>query len=128
MRFLLTISFCALISLAASAQLSLTIPDLVKSKRPIAMAVTTADLNTVSVPARRGGGSSQQTVWIISRAQDRYSSAIQDAANRGRAFKRVLLKIGSNEHVLDNAYISNFSISASGSNSTETFYIHFSNS
>ena len=128
MRVLLTITFCALMSLALNAQISLTMPDLVKSKRPIAMAVSTADLSTVSVPARRGGGSTQQTVWIISRAQDRYSSAIQDAANRGRAFKEVMLKIGSNEHVLDNAHISNFSISASGSGSTETFYIHFSNS
>ena len=128
MRTFLTFLLFLGLGTLTQAQITLQIPDLARGKKIPPLAVSSADLTTVSIPNARGGGSSDATVWVITRDQDQYSNAIQDAANRGRAFKRVELKIGNNRHNLEQALISNFSISASGNSSTETFYIRFSNS
>ena len=128
MRILIIFAFFLSVSSLVQAQISLEIPELATGKKNPPLEVSSADLTTVSIPNARGGGSSDATVWVITRNQDRYSNLLQDAANRGRAFKRVVLKIGNNRHNLEQALISNFSISASGNSSTETFYIRFSNS
>lgn len=115
-----TFTFC-------DAQISLQIPDLVQAKKVPLMPATSAELTTVSIPNARGGGSTNRTVWIISRVQDQFSNAIQDASNRGRAFNNLVVTIGRNRQELRQGLISNYSISASGNTASETFYIQFSN-
>ncbi|NND08457.1 MAG: hypothetical protein HKN87_18915 [Saprospiraceae bacterium] len=125
MKNLFVFMLLMMAGVVAEAQISIQIPGLVRSKRVPSLPATTANLTTVAIPAPRGGGSTQLTVWVITRNQDRYSNAIQDAANRGRAFKNGTVRIGSTNHSLAQVLISNYSIAANTGGSTETFYLQF---
>ena len=125
MKNLFALVFIVMASITAEAQISIKIPGLVRAKVVPSMPATTADLTTVTIPAPRGGGSTQSTVWVITREQDRFSTAIQDAANRGRAFKQCTVRIGSTNHSLAQVLISNYTIAANATGSTETFYLQF---
>ena len=84
--------------------------------------------STYEAAASSSGGRPSQTTaqaYVITRAMDEHSSVIEDAADRGRAFNAAVIGSGSGSIRLDNVYLSNYSVSISGGQSTESFKVHF---
>lgn len=110
----------------AFAQTTLTVEGMLpsKSKQPaIEIQSSTYQAASSGGGSQRGGASGQ--AYVINRAMDRASSYIQDAASRGKFFKSAVISSGSSQILLENVYLSSYSTSMGGGQSTEIFSVHF---
>ena len=100
-----------------------TSPSTTTQQVPLAIISSTFEAGASS----SGGRPSQATAqaYVITRSMDDHSSVIEDAADRGRAFNAAVIGSGSGSIRLDNVYLSSYSVSISGGQSTETFKVHF---
>ena len=112
-----------------SQSLSVHIPGL-KGKRTASLtAVSAESMTSPGTPGRRGAPPSQY--YLVTRTPDQHSTDVEDAADRGRAFRKVLLvtRLADGSKVVrefDQAFISDYNVTL-GQGSRETFRINYNN-
>ncbi len=119
-----------LMALSVSAQgIEIEIPGLA-GRNSSFEATSVQMITTPASNAGRRGASSGGTKYLVMRPTDQISSAIQDAATKGRFFKAAVIYLpladGSMSiRKLDKVYISEYTASFGGAGAGEQFYINY---
>ena len=129
MKLFTTVLLASLFAVpAALADTTLSVEGMIPSKsKHVALEIQSSTYQAASASSSGRRGASSGQAYVVTRAMDQASSVIQDAASRGKAYNSAIISDGSSQIRLENVYLSSYSTTMGGGQSTETFSVHFQN-
>lgn len=130
MKQIIILSILFMATCAIQAQnIAIEIPGLHGKGKTTITAQSAQMMTSAPTTGGRGGGGGGSQYYLITRSPDRQSAAIQDASQRGRAFRNILLisNLADGTKVVrrfNQALISDYQVTV-GAGSTETFRIAY---